>query len=91
MGRHASKWDNRMFANWGDVSYGTVPLAVWDPTYLHLAPSVYVPSAAYIDTYLAGDPNVTLLGPYGAGDAGGPKSYVVAIPCMSPRLTWAYC
>ena len=70
MGRPASKWDNRTFANQGDVSYGTAPLAVWGPTYLHLAPSVYVPSTVAIDTSLAGDPNVTLLGPYGAGDVG---------------------
>ena len=59
-----------MFANQGDVSYGTAPLAVWDPTYLHPAPAVYVPRAAAIDTSLPGDPNITLLGPYGAGDAG---------------------
>ena len=56
--------------NRADVSYGTAPLAVWDPTYLHLAPAVYVPSAAAIDTSLSGDANITLLGPYGAGDAG---------------------
>ena len=43
---------------------------MWNPTYLHLATAVYVPSAAAIDTSLAGDPNVTLLRPYGAGDAG---------------------
>ena len=70
MGRPASKWDYRTFANQGDVSYGTAPLAVWDHTYLHLAPAVYVTSAAAIDTFLVGDPNVTLLGPYGAGNAG---------------------
>ena len=70
MGRPDRKWDDRTFANRGDVSYGTAPLAVWDPTYLHLAPAIYVPSAAAIDTSLAGDPNVTLLGPYGAGDTG---------------------
>ena len=29
-----------------------------------------MPSAAAIDTSLAGDANLTLLGPYGAGDAG---------------------
>ena len=44
--------------------------AVWYSTYLHLSPSVYIPSAATIDTSLAGDPNVTLLGPYSAGDVG---------------------
>ena len=71
MGRTASKWYDRIFTNRGDVSYGTAPLAVWDPTYLHLAPSVYMPIAVAIDTSLAGGPNVTLLGPYGAGDVGG--------------------
>ena len=70
MGRNASWWDDRTFAKRGDVSYGTAPLAVWDPTYLHLYPAVYVPSAATIDTYLAGDTTINLLGPYGAGDAG---------------------
>ena len=70
MGRPPCKWDDGTFANCGDMSYSTVPLAVWDPTYLHLAPAVYVPSAAAIDTSLAGDANITLLGPYGAGDAG---------------------
>ena len=54
MGRTASKWDDRTFANRGYVSDGTAPLAVWDPTYLHLAPSVYVPIATAIDTSLAG-------------------------------------
>ena len=67
MGRPASNWDDRTFANRGYFSYGNVRLAVWDPTYLHLTPAVYVPSAAAIDTSLDGDPNVTLLGPYGAG------------------------
>ena len=70
MGCPASQWDDRTFANRDDVSYGTAPLAVWDPTYLHLATVVYVPSAAAIDASLSGYHNVTLLGPYGAGDAG---------------------
>ena len=37
MGRTPCKWDDGTFANRGDVAYGTAPLAVWDPTYLHLA------------------------------------------------------
>ena len=52
MGRRPFKWDNGKFANRGDVSYVTVPLELWDPTYLQLAPSVYVPIAATIDTSL---------------------------------------
>ena len=40
MGQPSSKWDDGTFVSHGDVSYGTAPLAVWDPTYLHLAPAV---------------------------------------------------
>ena len=70
VGRPASQWDDRTFENRGDISYGTAPLAVLYPTYLHLAPAVYMSSVAAIDTSLAGYPNITLLGPYGAVDAG---------------------
>ena len=52
------------------MSYGTAPLAVWEPTYLYVAPAVYVLSDAAIDTYLSGDANITLLAPYDAGDTG---------------------
>ena len=75
MGCPARKWDYRTFTKQGDVSYGTVPLAMWDPTYLHLYPALYVPSTAAIDISLAGYPNVTLLGPYGVGDAGAEIIY----------------
>ena len=70
MGRPPCRWDNETFANRGDVAYGTAPLAQWDPAYLHLAPAVLVPSAAAIDAAIAGDPDLNLLGPYRAGDAG---------------------
>ena len=70
MGRSPCQGDDGTFANRGDVSYGTAPLEKWDPTYLHLALSVYVPITAAIKTSLAGDANLTLLRPYGAGDAG---------------------
>ena len=32
MGRPTCKWDDGTFANCGDVSYGTTPLAVWNTT-----------------------------------------------------------
>ena len=70
MGRPHCRWDYRTFTNRGDVSYGTAPLVNWDPTYLNPALAVHVPSAAAISTSLAGDPNLTLLGTYGAGDVG---------------------
>ena len=70
MGRPPCRWDDETFANCGDVAYGTAPLAQWDPAYLHLAPAVLVPSAAAIDTSIASEPDLKLLGPYRAGDAG---------------------
>ena len=70
MGRPPCRWDDDTFANRGDVAYSTAPLAQWDPTYLHLAPDVLVPSAAAIDASIASDPDLKMLGPYGAGDAG---------------------
>ena len=80
MVRQPCQWDNRTFANYGDVSYGTAPLENWDPTYLHLDPAVYVPSAANINTSLDGDANLKLLGPYEVGDAG------VEIICCRKKL-----
>ena len=70
MGRPLCRWDDETFANRGDVSYGNAPLSQWDPTYLHLDPAVHVPSTAVIDAAIAGDPDLNLLGPYGAGDVG---------------------
>ena len=51
------------------MSHGTAPLAKWDPTYLHLAPAVYVSSATAIYTPLSCDAILTLIRPFGAGDA----------------------
>ena len=45
-------------------------MAQWDPAYFHLAPAVLVPSAAPINAAINGDPDLKLLGPCGAGDAG---------------------
>ena len=74
---------------------------MWDLTYLSFALAVYVPSAAAIDTSLFGDDNITLLGPYGAGDAGVeiirchktvyvPAPYVGLLLCadFSPVEAW---
>ena len=58
------------FANQGDVTYRTALLAQWDPAYLHLASAVHVPSADMIDAAIAGDTNLRMLGPYGAGGTG---------------------
>ena len=101
MGRPPCRWDDRTFANRGNVSYGTAPLANWDPTYLHLAPAVHVPRSATIDASLAGDPDLTLLGTYGSGDAGietircrktvyVPSPYVKLLLCanLTPIEAW---
>ena len=90
MGRPPCKWDDGTYVNRGDVSYDTAPLAVWDPIYLHLAPAVYVPITAAIDTSLSSNANITLLGLM-ARETQGLKSYAVARQCMSPRLMLAYC
>ena len=74
--------------NRGEVSYNTTPLAVWDATYLYLSPDVYVSIAAAIYTSLAGDSNITLLGTYGAGNAG----VEIIRFCRTVYLpAWAYC
>ena len=58
MGRPPCCWDDKTFANWGDVTYGTALLAQWDPAYIRLAPVVHVSSAAMIDAAIAGDAGV---------------------------------
>ena len=70
MGRPPCKCNDGTFPKRRDVSYRTRLLAVWESTYLHLAPTIYMPSAIAIDTSLYGDANITLLGPYVARDAG---------------------
>ena len=70
MGRPPCCWDGESFANRGDVTFGTAPLAHWYPAYLHLTAAVHVPSAAAIDTAIAGEAGLKMMGPYGAGDAG---------------------
>ena len=49
MVRPPCRWENETFANWGNVTFGTAPLAQWDLAYLCLATAVHVPSAAMID------------------------------------------
>ena len=101
MRRPSCKWDDGTFANRGDFSYGTAPLAVWYPTYLHLDPAVYMPIVAAIDTSISDNTNITLLRTYGAGDAGieiirccktvyVPAPYVGLLLCaeISPAEAW---
>ena len=52
------------------MTFGTAPLAHWDPAYLHLATAVHVPSAAALDAAIAGEAGLKMMGPYGAGYTG---------------------
>ena len=52
------------------MTFRTAPLAQWGPTYLHLTTAVHAPSAARIDAAIAGDADLKMVVPYGAGDAG---------------------
>ena len=70
MGRPPCCWDGKSFANRGDVTFGTAPLAHWNPAYLHIVAAVHVPSAAMIDAAIAGNADLKMVGPYGVGDAG---------------------
>ena len=61
MGRSPCRWDGKSFANRGDVTFGTAPLAHWDPAYLHLAAAVHVPSASTIDAAIAGNAGMKMM------------------------------
>ena len=89
MGRPASCGDDKTFANRVDVSYVNATLALWDPTNLHLDPAIYMPSVAVIDTSLASNPTINLLGLYGGGMR-ELNPYAVTRPCMSQLRTSVY-
>ena len=64
-------WDDETFANRGDVTYSTAPSAQWDTAYLHLALAIHVPITTVIKAAISEDPDLKMLGPYGAADTGG--------------------
>ena len=71
MGRPPCRWDDENFANRGDMTYCTAPLAQWDLAYLHLAPVVHILSETVINTTIARDLDLKMLGPLRSGRRGG--------------------
>ena len=67
LGRATTQWDGKAFALRGDVVAGHAAVADWKGEYLHqLSANVPAPSTAAIDTAFAGDPALSLLGPFNA-------------------------
>ena len=71
MGRPLCCWDDENFANRGDMTYCTAPLAQWDLAYLHLAPVVHILSETVINTTIARDLDLKMLGTLRSGRRGG--------------------
>lgn len=71
LGLPPTPWDDLMFAQKGDLYRNQAVLVEWKADYFHQLPQqVLVPTPATIDTILAAQPDVTLLGPYAQGEAG---------------------
>lgn len=102
MGLPATPWDDRMYAQKGELFHNQSQTVTWLPDYFYqVGGQLRVATAAAIDTALAGDPNAENLGPYNANDADTeviryrrtcyvPPAYVplfLAGP-MSPKQTW---
>ena len=73
MGMPASQWDNRAFANSGDLFHNNPVLVEWDNRHFHQGPQTHAPLAQTIEDALAqanaANP-VELMGPFNNGDAG---------------------
>lgn len=71
LGLPATAWDDRLFAQKGDLYRNQAVLVEWKSDYFHqLTQQVIVPTPATIDTVLAAQPEVDYLGPYAQGEAG---------------------
>lgn len=71
LGLPETPWDDRMFAQKGDLHRNQAVLVEWKADYFHQLPQqILVPTAATIDTVYAAQPNVEYLGPYAQGEAG---------------------
>ncbi len=101
MGLPASQWDNLMFASKGELRFNNHQTVLFDNDNFNQTGFLRVPTPNLIDTELAADPHVRLLGPYVHGDADTelvrcrrtcfvPAPYValfLAHP-LSPREAW---
>ena len=102
LGLPPSPWDDKMFAQKGDLHRNQAVLVEWKSDYFHqLNQQLLVPMPATIDATLAAQPEIELLGPYVQGEAGTelikvrrtcfvPPRYVnmfLGIP-LTPREAW---
>jgi len=71
LGMPPSPWDDRLFAQKGDLHQNQAVLVEWKSDYFHqLNQQVLVPAPATIDATFAAEPDVGWLGPYTQGEAG---------------------
>ncbi|CAK9046738.1 CvfB_WH domain-containing protein (Fragment), partial [Durusdinium trenchii] len=71
LGMPPSPWDDKLFAQKGDLHRNQAVLVEWKSEYFHqLNQQLLVPMPGTIDAILAGQPDVELLGPYAQGEAG---------------------
>ncbi len=102
MGMPATVWDNSMYIQKGDLHHNQSVMIQWLDNYFHQVNNqIRVPTAAAIDTTLAGDANLQIIGPYNQNDADTelirvrrtvyvPPAYVsifLASP-LTPRQAW---
>ena len=70
MGLLESLWDDGSFASKEDIACGTITCANWPPASLyHIGATVHVSTDLTIDSALAADLDINLLGPFYSTDA----------------------
>jgi hypothetical protein len=70
LGMPPSPWDDKMYAQKGELYMNQAVLVEWKSDYFHqLNQQVLVPMPDTIDATIAGDPTLELLGPYTPGEA----------------------
>jgi hypothetical protein len=71
LGLPPTQWDDRMFAQKGDLHRNQAVLVEWKADYFHQLPQqILVPTPVTIDTVFATEPAAILLGPYAQGEPG---------------------
>jgi hypothetical protein len=71
LGMPPSQWDDKLFAQKGELHRNQAVLVEWKNDYFHqLNQQILVPSPATIDATIASQPDVEYLGPYAQGEAG---------------------
>jgi hypothetical protein len=71
LGMPPSTWDDKLFAQKGELHRNQAVLVEWKSDYFHqLNQQVLVPAPGTIDATFAGQPDLELLGPYAQGEAG---------------------